>query len=308
MSRMPEAEWSKRLRKSLVLDLIDTVDPTEYLRRLEYEPYPWQVFTLDRIKRGCTRVHINGARQSGKSTVTAGVPAYVSKTERALSLIYAPSDDQSKDDIERVKDFIRRDVSYPQLVLDSIEHIKLPNGSYVRAHTSTAKTKRGKSMPRVIVFDEAAYIDDVLYKTVRPMLTENPRCVVIALSTPNGRDGWFYRASESERWLRIVVKAPWDLNEYRELIPAEPEKQFRKRMAEKGIHGFYSPRHRDKDFMLEELEEHGERWFRQEYLCEYVEPEDVVFDYDQIDRMFGNPIKGDESDEGVLISPHVESL
>jgi phage terminase large subunit GpA-like protein len=291
----------------LALELLDTVDPTEYLRRLGYEPFEWQVFALDAIKKGWTRVHINGARQSGKSTVTAGVPAYVSKTERALSLIYAPSDDQSKDDIERVKDFIRRDDSYPHLVLDSTEHIKLPNGSYVRAHTSTAKTKRGKSMPRVIVFDEAAWIEDVLYKTVRPMLTENPRCVVIALSTPNGRDGWFYRASQSRRWLRVVVKAPWDLNEYGELIPAEGEAQFRRRMAANGIHGFYSPRHRDKEFMLEELEEHGERWFRQEYLCEYVEPEDLVFDYDQVDRIFDHPLKAEDK-EGVLVSPHVESL
>jgi len=304
---MQKIESSKPSRNSFVLDLIDTIDPVKYLRRLEYEPYEWQVFVLDAIKRGQTRIHINGARQSGKSTVTAAVPAYTSKNRQSLSLIYAPSDDQAKDDIDRVKDFIRRDESYPRLVLDSTEHIKLPNGSYVRAHTSTAKTKRGKSMPRVIIFDEAAYIEDVLYKTVRPMLTKNPRCVVIALSSPNGRDGWYYRSSASKRWLRIVVKAPWDLNEYNELIPAEPEEVFQKRMAEKGIHGFYSPRHKDQEFMLEELEEHGPRWFRQEYLCEYVEPEDVVFDYDQIDRIFGNPIKSEEG-EGIMISPHVKTL
>ena len=287
--------------------LLDALDPKEYLTRLGFEPYRAQEFVLEKIQQGYKRIHINGARQSGKSTVTAGVPAYVAKTERALSLIYTPSDKQSKLDLEYVKDFIRRDDSYPSLLLDSTEHVKLPNGSYIEAHTSTAKTKRGRSMPRVLIFDEAAYIEDVLYKTIRPMLTQNPDCVVIALSTPNGRDGWFYRASESERWLRIVVKAPWDLDEYSELIPAEPEEAFQKRMAEKGIHGFYSPRHKDKEFMLEELEEHGERWFRQEYLCEYVEPEDLVFDYDQIDKIFGNPIKSEDL-EGVVISPDVETL
>lgn len=302
-------ESSMDLKRSLAIDLIDTLDPTEYLRRLDYDPYVWQVFVLEAIKQGYTRIHINGVRQGGKSTVTAGVPAYVSKIEKALSLIYAPSDDQSKDDIERVKEFIYRDESYPPLVLDSREHIKLPNGSYVRAHTSTAKTKRGKSMPRVIVFDEAAYIEDPLYKTVRPMLTENPTCVVIALSSPNGRDGWFYRASKSKRWLRIMVKAPWDLNEYGELVEAEPEEKFQKRMLAKGIHAFYSPRHRDVEFMLEELDEHGERWFRQEYLCEYVEPEDLVFDYDDVERMFGqkvDPIGMDrlpEADLDALVVP-----
>lgn len=271
------------LLSSLAQDLIDVLDPVEYLKRLDFEPYPWQTFVMQAIRDGHTRIQIHGCRQSGKSTITAGVPAHVSKLERALSLIYTPSDEQSKDDIERVKDFIYRDESYPDLVLDSMEHVKLPNGSFVKANTASPKTKRGKSMPRVIIFDEAAFIEDALYKTVRPMLVKNPRCIVIAISTGNGRSGWFFRASKSERWFRVMVKAPWRL-EKGVLVPDEQEKKFKARMAAQGIHAFYSPRHYDRAFMEEELEEHGELWFRQEYLCEFVEPEEQTFAYEDIAR------------------------
>ena len=282
----------KGSRNSLAVDLIEALDPREYLRRLEYDPYPWQVFTLERIRDGATRLLLLGARQGGRSTVTAGIPAYISKNEKALSLIYAPGYEQGIDDIERVKEFIYRDDSYPPLVLDAMEHVKLPNGSFIKANTSTAKTKRGKSKPRVIIFEEAAWIEDVLYKTVRPMLVMNPSCIVVGLTTPNGRKGWFHKAwAESTRWVKIMVKAPWEI-EAGELVPAEPEKQFQKRMLARGIHAFYSPRHTDRDFMVEELEEHGETWFRQEYLCEFVEPEDQVFSYDQIDKIFtGREVK-----------------
>lgn len=271
--------------ESLITDLAGTLDPIEWLKRIDFEPYPWQIFALKALGQGHKRILINGARQVGKSTITAGLPAYISKNEKALSLIYAPSDEQTKDDIERVKEFIYLDDSYPDLEMDSKEHVRLPNGSYIKANTSTARTKRGKSMPRMIIFDEAAFIEDELYKTIRPMLTSNPRCVIIGISTPNGKDGWYYKAWQNPNWLRIMVKAPWDIVDG-EIRPAEPEEQFRERMAAQGVHAFYSTRHQDYDFMLDELYEQGELWFRQEYLCEFVEPEDAVFDYDDIERAF----------------------
>lgn len=71
------------------------------------------------------------------------------------------------------------------------------------------------------------------------------------------------------------------------LVEAEPEERYRERRAAEGIHAFHSPRHRDRAFMQEELDTIGERWFRQEYLCEFVEAEDSAFNYDDIDAAFG---------------------
>lgn len=275
------------LRESLANDLRETLDPALYFERLGWESYPWQVAAIEALKAGSTRIHVVGARQCGKSTVVTGFPAYTSKSEKALSLIYAPSDEQAKDDIERVKEWIARDDSYPDLVLESMEHVRLPNGSLIKANTATEKTKRGKSMPRLLLFEEAAYIKDGLYKTVRPMLTRNPRCVLVAISSPNGKRGFFYKAASNPRWFRIVVKAPWEVRD-RRIVPAPPEDAFRAQMAKLGIHGFYSPRHTDRDFMEEELEEHGEAWFRQEYLCEFVDAAGTAFRHTDIERAFGD--------------------
>jgi hypothetical protein len=279
------------LLRSLALDLIDTLDPTAYFRRIGYEPYEWQIHVLDAIKQGHKSILIVGARQAGKSTLTAGIPAYISKSQKALSLIYAPSDEQSKDDLERVKEFIRADETYPKLVLESADHIKLPGGALIKANTSTAKTKRGKSMPRVILFDEAAMIEDELFGTVSPMLVKNPECIRIAISSPFGKTGWFYRASMDKEWFRVVVRAPWDVENDR-IVPAEPENIFKARMLKQGIHGFYSPRHDDRDFMERELFEHGEYWFRQEYLCEFVDAGTQVFSTGLIASLLQNGIGG----------------
>ena len=91
------------------------------------------------------------------------------------------------------------------------------------------------------------------------------------------------------RWERYIIKSPWDVIdlEYR-LEEAESEDDFQRKCAEKGIIGYYSPRHRDKNEQEFNLGEMGSQMFRQEYLVEFVEPDDQVFGYDEIERMMSN--------------------
>ena len=297
----------RSVKKQMLSDLITTLDPQVYLESLGFTAFPWQVFVLDAIKKGYRWIHITGARQSGKTFITAGMPVQTSKNEKALSLIYAPSDEQAGLSIEYAKEYIARDETYPELKLNSVEHIKLPNGSYIKANTSNAKTKRGRSKPRLIIFDEAALIEDELYGTITPMLTDNPNCVVIALSTPYGKSGWFYEARKKDKWLKVEVRAPWDIVENRYIVPAEPEEQYRKRMLKQGIHAFYSPRHYDKQLIQDALDDHGALWVKQEYFCEFVEPEDMAFTYADIDKAFSHegvkplPMEIPEVESGIKI-------
>lgn len=272
-------------------DLEESLDPQVYLENLGFDPYVWQVFVLNAIKAGYKWIHITGARQAGKTFLSAGMPAYIAKNEKALALIYAPSEEQSQLSIEYIKDYIGKDDNYPSLKLDSRDHVSLPNGSMIKSNTSNAKTKRGRSMPRIIIFDEAAMIEDQLFGTITPMLTNNPSCVVIAISTPYGKRGWFYKGRKDGTWLNVEVKAPWRIVDNQYIAPAEPEAQYQARMMKEGIHAFYSPRHTDQAFMQQELERHGSLWIRQEYLCEFVEPDDQAFNYDDIDRAFDYDIK-----------------
>lgn len=44
-------------------------------------------------------------------------------------------------------------------------------------------------------------------------------------------------------------------------------------------------------FLEDEKRTMGERWFRQEYLCEFVDVNDSLFDRDVIERAFSDDVK-----------------
>jgi hypothetical protein len=45
------------------------------------------------------------------------------------------------------------------------------------------------------------------------------------------------------------------------------------------------------EFLEEERQALGEWWFKQEYLCEFVETEDQVFTYDQVMMALSDEVK-----------------
>lgn len=267
-------------------DLVFTFSPLRYILALGFKPFPWQARTFESPHK---RKHINGARQAGKSTTISGKPCHRARFfPGSLSIILAATEKQAVEDMERVKDFMSRDPHYPNIVRDSDSLIELSNRSRILVVPATEKAARGYSSPDIIMLDEDSRIEDTVYKSgVRPMLTDNEKCEVCAISTPNGRLGHFFNASRSSRWERYVIRAPWEIDEEAmALVPAEPEERFRARMAKDGILGYYSPRHAIESEQQENLEEMGALMYRQEYLCEYVEPEDQVFSYEEIDRIF----------------------
>lgn len=271
-------------------DLMYTLDPLRYIQALGFTPFPWQA-TI--IRSTHPRKHINGARQAGKSTIISSKPCHRARFyPGSLSIILAATEKQAVENMERVKDFMARDKDYPDIVRDSDSLIELSNKSRILVVPATEKAARGYSSPDIIMLDEDSRIDDMVYKSgVRPMLTDNEKCEVCAISTPNGRRGHFYSASKSKRWERYLVRAPWEISDDNATLqPAEPEAKFKKRWGEHGIMAYYSPRHAIEQEQQENLEEMGALMYRQEYLCEYVEPEDQVFSYDEIERAFGHSI------------------
>jgi hypothetical protein len=56
-------------------------------------------------------------------------------------------------------------------------------------------------------------------------------------------------------------------------------------MAAAGIRAWYSPRHGDLDGQKFQLNEMGPQKYRQECGVEFVEPDDMVFSYEDIDRL-----------------------
>ena len=67
---------------------------------------------------------------------------------------------------------------------------------------------RGYSAASLVIMDEASRVDDALLAAVRPMQATVADGRFIALTTPAGKRGWFYKAwMEGEGWHRIIVRA-----------------------------------------------------------------------------------------------------
>ena len=98
----------------------------------------------------------------------------------------------------------------------------------------------------LLVLDEAARIPDDLYRSVRPMLAVSGGRLV-ALSTPFGRQGWFYREwTGAAPWKRI--RATW-----RDCPRIRPE------------------------FIEEERLALGPEWVAQEYECSFIVLHGLVY-------------------------------
>ena len=102
--------------------------------------------------------------------------------------------------------------------------------------------------------DEAARVDDELYMAIRPMLAVS-RGTLWLMSTPFGKRGFFYEAwaRGGPEWERIQVTA--------EECPRIP-----------------------REFLEEERAAMGDRWSRQEYLCEFEDSVSGVFDRALVER------------------------
>jgi hypothetical protein len=113
----------------------------------------------------------------------------------------------------------------------------------------------------LLVIDEAARVSDGMYKSVRPMLAVGGGALWL-LSTPYGRRGFFWEewSRGGERWKRVMA----------------PATECARISAE---------------FLEEEREALGERWFRQEYLCEFVEVEGGCFEPGLIEAAFREEVE-----------------
>ncbi len=90
---------------------------------------------------------------------------------------------------------------------ESALRLELANGSRLVSLPGTERTVRGYSGVALLVIDEAARVSDALYYSVRPMLAVSGGAL-LALTTPDGKRGWFYEAwSGAEPWRRVEVKA-----------------------------------------------------------------------------------------------------
>jgi len=185
------------------------LDPAALLRRAGVEPDPWQ----ERVLRSrAARLLLCCSRQAGKSTVTAALALHAAlRRERALVLLLAPSLRQSREIHAKCAALLAANApglgSWGRARRRTRDELVLGHGSRVLALPGAEATLRGFSGPGLIALDEASRIPDALYAAARPMLAVG-RGRLVALSTPFGRQGWFWREwAAGAGWERH--EAPW---------------------------------------------------------------------------------------------------
>lgn len=276
-------------------DLIYSLDPLRYINTLGVKPFPWQQAYYQSTHRFKV---INGARRAGKSFIISTKPTWRARFfPGSVTLILAYSEDQAEEDIRIIKKLIAWDKEYPELLRDNAGEIELKNGSRIIAVAATEKAARGYPDADIIIVDEAAFVEDMIFADcLYPMLNGNDRLEFNFISSPHGKRGnpgrFFAEAFEDKDNDRYEIRAPWDIDptDQRRLIPAMPEADFQIMRAKEGINGFYSPRHANLEAQLKILGK-GILSYRQNNLVEFVEPEDQVFSNDDIARLFDNPVK-----------------
>jgi hypothetical protein len=177
------------------------------LWRLIYrcEPDPWQREVLTQRQ---DRILINAARQTGKSSVAACLGLFQALYHRpALVLLLSASLRQAQELGKKLFDGYRALGKPVSPEAENRLSLELRNGSRVVCLPSRESTARGYSGVRLLVADEASRIPDDLYHAIRPMLAVSGGHF-IAMSTPNGKRGWWYHAVTGEEpWQRVTIRA-----------------------------------------------------------------------------------------------------
>ena len=234
-------------------DLRYALDPLAFIReRLRFFPDPHQAAI---ITSPSNQIILNCPRQWGKSTMTAARAVFDAWHQpESLIIVLGPSGRQSGEFVRKVALFLRRLNIRPHGDGGDDISIVLPNGSRIVGLPCSEAKVRGFSGATMLVIDEASRVPDDLFAAMVPVLiTTNGRLWL--LSTPNGRRGFFFNhwqdAEFNPKWHRFRIPA----TECPRIRPAALERQ----------RALIS----DSDF-------------RQDFLCEFIDTEEILFPQDLI--------------------------
>lgn len=241
-------------------DLRAALNPVTFAReQLNFMPDPWQADVLETASK---RLVLCCSRQAGKSTVSSVLALHVAIYKPgSLVVMVSPSQRQSGELFKKTLGYLETLKVKPRILEQNATSVVLENKSRIVSLPGSEATVRGYSAASLVIVDEAAFVEDGLFASVRPMLaTSNGR--LLLLSTPNGKRGEFWNAwnSTGTDWAKVSVPARDCPRISREFLDAE-----RRTMTS------YQ--------------------FQQEYECQFVEGLNSIFDYDTVHAAFSNEFK-----------------
>jgi hypothetical protein len=245
--------WMQAIRDAVKERLeIEKRDAVLMARRGGITPDSWQA---DLLRSDAKQMILNCSRQSGKSTISAVLGLHTALyQENALVLLLSPSLRQSSELFKKLRN-IYNEIESPssaQIIEESATRIEFNNGSRVVCLPGSEATVRGFSAVSLLIIDEASIVEDSLFYSVKPMLAISGGKIVL-LSTPRGKRGFFHDiwTNGGDDWMRTRITA----NECSRI---------------------------DADWLAREKAATPDFWFRQEFLCQFVENVDSVFSHADI--------------------------
>ena len=240
--------------------ILQAGDAAEFARqRLGFDPDAKQ----DQVLRSrARRLILNCSRQWGKSTVTAAKAVHEAWSKPgSLTLVASPSERQSAEFIRKARGFTAT-LGMPARGDGSNRcSIALKNESRIVGLPASEGKVRGFSKVSLLVVDEASRVPDDLYRALCPMLAVSDGDIWM-MSTPLGQRGFFWEtwSRGGEEWMRVEAKATECPR-----IPAS--------------------------FLAQQRQEHPWDWYRQEYLCEFVEGVGGLFDRELVEAALTDEFK-----------------
>jgi tRNA(Met) C34 N-acetyltransferase TmcA len=157
---------------------------------MEFRPDEKQLEVLLSRSR---RLLLNCSRQWGKSTTAAWKAAHRAVYQaRALVVLVSPTERQTGELFRKTGEALAA-MGFERKG-DGTHGLSwvLPNGSRILGVPGTEATVRGYSAANLVIVDEAARVEDELYRSLRPMLAVSNGDLIL-LSTPFGERGFFWR-------------------------------------------------------------------------------------------------------------------
>lgn len=165
---------------------------------------PWQKELID--SKG-DEVIISG-RQCGKSTATSILAAKTAlKNPNEFILIGAYVIDQAQLIFRKIHEYLLAKAPKKIRGRVTLNFLELKNGSKIlcRPIGDTGAGMRGFSATMVII-DEAAFVPDRAWEAIEPVISVTKGRTIL-LSTPQGKRGFFYKASINPNYSKKIVSA-----------------------------------------------------------------------------------------------------
>ncbi len=235
--------------------------PAAFARdRLHFEPDADQDAVLEVQDKN---IILNCCRQWGKSTIAAILAAhYAYHYWQTTIVIVCPNLSQAGELMLKISRYL--EILNVETFGDGVNKLSFVTvyGTRIMALPGDEANIRGISAVNLLIIDEATRVKDEIYDAVGPMLaTTNGKTIL--LSVPWAKSGFFYniwRKAEETDWFKLAVKAT-------DCPRISPE------------------------ILVQQRQALGEHFFKQEYMCEFLDHEFQLFSAELIESCFTDDVK-----------------